>query len=83
MDRTRQQGSDVQKMANAIHMLNTAPSGLVLTAEDHDILGAALLAYNHEWKDDHWETPFGPVRTMAELRVVRDKVTRGEVPKAD
>lgn len=78
MDRIRQRGSDVEKMANAIHMLNTAPGGLILGAQDQDILAAALLAYNHEWKDDHWETPFGPVRTMAELRVVRDRVTRGE-----
>lgn len=76
----RQLESDVEKMANAIHILNTAPSGLVLSADDKDVLYAALLAFDHEWKLDHWWTPFGPVTTMAELRKVRDRISRGELP---
>ena len=76
----QQQESDVQKLANAIHMLNTAASGLVLTESDQDMVAAALLAFDHQWQDDHWETPFGPIHTVAELRKVRDRVTRGELP---
>ena len=73
--------SDVERMANAIHLLNTAPSGLILTADDKDAVYAALLAFDHEWKGDHWSTAFGPVRTMAELRKIRDRVSRGEQPE--
>jgi len=76
----RQQVSDVEKMANAIHLLTTAPAGLVLTAADRDIVYAALLAFDHEWSSDRWSTPFGDVRTIAELRQVRDRISRGEKP---
>ncbi len=76
----RQKSSDVEKMANAIHLLNTAPAGLVLTATDKDVVYAALLAFDHEWHSGRWRTPFGDVRTMAELRQVRDRISRGEKP---
>ncbi|MDQ6824923.1 MAG: hypothetical protein M3007_05600 [Candidatus Eremiobacteraeota bacterium] len=72
--------SDVARMANAIHTLNTAPNSMLLGENDKDLLQAALLAFDHEWVTDHWRTPFGDLRTMHELRQLRDRISKGELP---
>lgn len=69
--------AELESITDAIRILRSSPDDLVLSADYKDVVYAALLEFEHEWRGDHWWTPAGDFRTLGELRELQQLIEHG------
>jgi len=76
------QSNELAHIRDAVQLLNSGSKDMVLTQKHADVVRVALIEFDHEWRGDHWWTPFGEFRTLGELRKIADRVLSGDWPKS-
>ncbi len=70
---------ELESVIDAIRILTSSPDDLVLAPDYKDVVYAALLEFEHAWRDDRWWTPAGTVRTLGELRALQALIGKSDL----